>query len=285
MKRVTAQNKNAYLRLRKAVGILGMSLPIVLLLGGRLFDGVWGLSSISEYHYSAMRDYFDAALGTTGLFLFYYPGYDRCDRAASWLACIGAWGVVLIYTTLDGVKPCTDTVPDASDLCSLTELVTEHRGGLHLFFAILFFVGLTSFCFLFRRPFRQSGFDSEGYRAASRIRAMPDWIHWAVVPEFGLNQKKEQSFLGKRTKNRWFLICGWGMLACLAAIMIFDIFHICASQCDAVSCPWIISHWAYFFESFAVILFGLAWFIKGEGHLWLAELLRCSKHGARVKKE
>lgn len=285
MKQVTTQTKDAYLRLRKAVGILGMSLPVVLLLFGRIFDGVWGQTSISEYHYSAMRDYFGATLGTIGLFLFYYPGYDRWDRVASWLACIGAWGVVIIYTTPDTPSPCADAGSHVADLCFLMNLVIEHRAQVHLVFATLFFAGLTSFCFLFRKPFQQPGFDSEGYKVASRISAMPDWMHWALIPRYGLDVKKHQSFLSKRTKNRVFLFCGWGMLACLAAIVIFDCLQTCASQDAAVSCSWILRHWVYLFESLAVLLFGVAWFVKGEGHLWVAQLLQGSKHGGHPKKE
>lgn len=44
----------SYLGLRKAIGIIGISLPFVLA-GGRMFLEEWGiLSSISAYYYSVM---------------------------------------------------------------------------------------------------------------------------------------------------------------------------------------------------------------------------------------
>lgn len=185
MNSVIDQNKDAYLRLRKAVGILGMTLPVVLLVGGGIFDGVWGQSSISEYHYSAMRDYFDAALGTIGLFLAYYPGYDRCDKVARWLSSVGAWGVVIIYTTADQQVPC---IEQCSFHCHIrfidTLLAGDNRAHVHLFFATMFFVGITLFCFLFRKSSNRSCTDF------IKEMAKFDWVRWLVLPSFGLARVK-----------------------------------------------------------------------------------------------
>jgi len=48
----------SYKDLRKAIGIIGIALPIGLLVGKPLIDGGGMLGSISAYYYSGMRNYF-----------------------------------------------------------------------------------------------------------------------------------------------------------------------------------------------------------------------------------
>jgi hypothetical protein len=48
----------SYKDLRKAIGIIGIALPIGLLIGKPLVDGGGTLGSISAYYYSGMRNYF-----------------------------------------------------------------------------------------------------------------------------------------------------------------------------------------------------------------------------------
>lgn len=275
MNSVINQNKDAYLRLRKAVGILGMTLPVVLLVGGGIFDGVWGQSSISEYHYSAMRDYFGATLGTIGLFLFYYPGYDRWDRVASWLSSVGAWGVVIIYTTADPLVPCTEQCSLHRDIHFFNTLLAgNNRANVHLVFATMFFLGITLFCFLFRKSSNRS--ITEFIRNMARF----DWVRWMIFPGFGLNGYDAKERPRKRFKNLMFLICGWGMVISIVAIAALHHWLPLGQQYECHLFDWLSHYGTYSFESLGVFLFGAAWFFKGEGHHRICEFLRRPVGGA-----
>jgi hypothetical protein len=90
----------SYLTLRKAVGILGIALPVLLAVGCLVVGQCDGLEpSISDYYGTPMRDLFVGLLFAIGLFLFSYRGYDRRDEVAGKLGCCLAMGVALFPTT------------------------------------------------------------------------------------------------------------------------------------------------------------------------------------------
>lgn len=78
-----------YLRLRRAIGALGLLLPPALLLiaGPR--------ESLSAYYHSPARDVFVAALATIAALLLAYRGHDRGDRICSAVAGVALLGVAL----------------------------------------------------------------------------------------------------------------------------------------------------------------------------------------------
>lgn len=89
----------SYLSLRKAVGFIGLFLPLVLALGKILF-GVAGLeTSISAYYYSSMRNVFVGSLSAIGIFLMSYRGFDRKDLIAGKLAGLSAITAALFPTS------------------------------------------------------------------------------------------------------------------------------------------------------------------------------------------
>ena len=116
------QYTRTYFALRKAVGMIGILLPFVLMAGNYLyFDGEVVLSSISQYYHSPMRDVFVGGLLSIASFLFFYSGYGKADRMVGIVAGIFALGVVFFPTS-----PSTD--PDG--------------GAMHGVFAISLFVTL-----------------------------------------------------------------------------------------------------------------------------------------------
>ena len=98
----------SYIELRRAVGILGVSLPILLPLGVFLVDREQGWQpTISDYIGTVMRGVFVGVLFAIGVFLYFYKGYepnedrdplDVPDNLAGNLACIFALGVALFPT-------------------------------------------------------------------------------------------------------------------------------------------------------------------------------------------
>ena len=89
----------SYLGLRKAIGIIGISLPFVLAIGKIIFDDPGIQPSISDYYYTIMGDVFVGSLCAMGVFLLSYRGYDKQDNIAGNLACVFAIGVALFPTT------------------------------------------------------------------------------------------------------------------------------------------------------------------------------------------
>ena len=98
-----------YLNLRKAVGELGVILPVVLPIGVFILGSEAGFQdSISAYHGTIMRGVFVGILFSIGLFLYSYKGYSRrdsdgpyqpSDNVAGNLACVFALGVALFPIT------------------------------------------------------------------------------------------------------------------------------------------------------------------------------------------
>ncbi|MBS1934940.1 MAG: hypothetical protein JST96_13140 [Bacteroidetes bacterium] len=89
----------SYLTLRKAVGILGMALPFVLMAGFLIIKkGCPFPPSISHFYYTNMGNYFVGTLCAVSLFLFSYNGYDKADMITAKLAGLFALVVALSPT-------------------------------------------------------------------------------------------------------------------------------------------------------------------------------------------
>jgi cytochrome bd-type quinol oxidase subunit 2 len=125
----------SYLELRKAIGILGIALPFVLLLGAWIIFKTGLQSSISSYYYTGMRDVLVGTLVAFGIFLYSYKGYPG-DAIYGKLACGFAIGVALFPTRPAGAETG----------------IARTVGYFHLLFTIAFFVTLIYFSyFLFTK--------------------------------------------------------------------------------------------------------------------------------------
>jgi len=89
-----------YINVRKFVGLLAMSLPLVIFLGEKVLFQVDLQPSISAFYYTEMRWFFILTLCCIGFFLLFYQGYDELDK---WLARIA--GVAAFLTALFPTSP------------------------------------------------------------------------------------------------------------------------------------------------------------------------------------
>lgn len=125
----------SYLFLRRAIGVIGIALPFVLVLGKEILDGGGLLYSISGYYYTDMRGVLVGSMCAVGVFLFCYRGPTPLDDLASNIAGVAAICVALFPTT-------------PSDPSAVEQVV----GVVHLLAAAVFFLTLAYFCLvLFRR--------------------------------------------------------------------------------------------------------------------------------------
>lgn len=128
---------HSYLFLRRAIGIIGLALPPVLIVGKFLLDGGGPLDSISDYYYSDMRGVLVGSMSAIGVFMLSYAGYGLLDDILSDVAAVGAFGVALFPTTPFFGHPSARQ---------------QAIGTVHLASAGLFFAALVLFSlFLFTR--------------------------------------------------------------------------------------------------------------------------------------
>jgi len=134
----------SYLGLRKAIGLIGLSIPVLLALSGIFFlkDGI--APSISQFYYTPMRDFLVGALTAIGVFLAAYRGYAPqrdekiSDRALGLITGLSAIGVALFPTA----GYCTSFIPGIADSCPETQITT-----LHFALAVIFLLGLGIFSY------------------------------------------------------------------------------------------------------------------------------------------
>ena len=132
----------SYYTMRRSIGILGITLPLILLAGSFQFGGCEEVQmSISAYYHTNMRNIFVGFNCAVALFLFAYRGHDWMDNLAGYLGCIFVLGLAFLPCTISTpVQPCL--IPPSAQ----NSLV----GKLHNLSALLYFIILIVYAlFLF----------------------------------------------------------------------------------------------------------------------------------------
>jgi hypothetical protein len=119
----------SYLGVRRAIGVIGILLPFVLLIGAWLIDRVGVQGSISDYYYTVMRNVFVGSMCANGVFFLSYR-YAKVDTVVSSLIGLAAIGVALFPTTPVNPTP--------------TEIAI---GTVHFVCAAVFFLALAGYSF------------------------------------------------------------------------------------------------------------------------------------------
>ena len=133
----------SFLNIRRAIGVLGISLPIIMVVGVLILTDCNAIQpSISDYYYTRMGSGFVGVMCAVALFLFCYKGYKK-DWIASKLACFFAL-VVVFFPTMG---------PDKANVCNYLGRNSSNTASLiHYISATLFFLTLAFFClFLFTK--------------------------------------------------------------------------------------------------------------------------------------
>ena len=224
LERKASHHEEAMNRLRRAIGLIGLALPVLLLLGVLVF-GVPMQNSISEFFFTPLRDLFVLTLAGIGVFLINYYGHDPrageilTDWGVSTAAGVTALGVALV-PTFCGPEACYAPLTFFDGLIGSDTL----QSALHFGAAGIFLVALALMCL---RLFTRSDTDRPGRH---KIR-----------------------------RNRLYRTCGWTILAMVAALLVFKLLlRDLGQRWDA---GWHFTFWA---ESVAVWAFGIAWLVKGE---------------------
>ena len=219
----------SYLKLRRAIGYLGILLPISLVLLSLLNRNgcEWILPSISDYYHTSVGGIFTGILVSIAIFLW-YNGESKQEkiicRIASGLAIIIAFAPTPINENyiitessildLDFVSGCYIPKPKGIPLV----------GGLHFFCAAVFFLLLS---YLSGIVFRKD-----------------------ESPEVDEGKKRRLIYL----------ICSLGMLLYLILIAVFEFFLV---EKFPNSDNWMLPP-TFTLETIMLFCFGIAWLVRGE---------------------
>ena len=133
----------SYLTMRRLIGILGISLPFIVILGGLAQSDPGLQGSISGYYYTNMRDLFVGILSGVALFLLSYRGYEQIDDIVANMSGLFALGIILFPTAMYSGKVVRVGMFLIGD--NISEII-------HLAFSALFFLALSfNSLFLFTR--------------------------------------------------------------------------------------------------------------------------------------
>ena len=136
----------SYLTLRKAVGVLGLLMPIIVRVGARYFEQIPSNTSISAYYYTGMRDVFVGTLAAIGVFLFCYRGPDKQDNILTNIAGACAVAIGLLPTEPEYHPLILAKFPQL-----LTDICYRNHGplGFHIYVVGAFFL-IISYLTIFR---------------------------------------------------------------------------------------------------------------------------------------
>jgi hypothetical protein len=85
----------SFMSIRRAIGISGILLPVLLGPIGFLVFGIEFQDNMSSYYHTGLRDVFVGTLCAIGVFLFCYRGYDWIEHWTANVGCLSALGVAL----------------------------------------------------------------------------------------------------------------------------------------------------------------------------------------------
>jgi hypothetical protein len=126
----------SYLTIRKAIGLLGMALPVVLAVGSTISGCEVLQDTISHYYYTTMGDLLVGLLSATAIFLITYKGYDN-DHVYTNLAGVFALGIAFLPTSNIADGTCALFTIPANELRQTAHLVSA--GAFFLVLAYISF--------------------------------------------------------------------------------------------------------------------------------------------------
>lgn len=136
----------SYLKLRQAIGFIGILMPAIVRLGAYYFEGIPSNESISAYYYTGTRDIFVGTLSAIGVFLFCYRGPDTQDNVLTNIAGAAAIAIGLLPTEPIYHPLILEKHPEI-----MTAACYRNHGplGYHIYAVITFF-GIISYLTIFR---------------------------------------------------------------------------------------------------------------------------------------
>lgn len=242
----------SYLKLRRMTGLLGFVLPMLLLIMAAT-PTVNFMPSISEFYYTPVRSLLVGVIGAIAIFLFCYKGYSaEPDRVAQRpIEKILTDRRVSMAAALGAIG--VAMFPTSSQVATTpVPLMVQWLGSggsalLHALSALTFFLALAVMCL-------------ENFRRAPLGRAM-DRIRTA--------------------EHSIYSACGNILVGCTAILVL--LFVIGAVGRDAIAHFVAENHLIFWFETFGLLAFSVAWLVKGEGLTSVVKLVATADEADRIR--
>ena len=218
----------SFLAVRRALGLAGLALPLLLYIDARLLPGGQMQTSISAFYHTPMGDVLVGILVAIGIFLITYMGHkpNKGDRLTDWwvstIAGIGAIGVAL-FPTLPSEADCASFEPPTV-IQGIVIHWCQWWGPIHFVSAIVFFVCMALFCLCL----------------------------------FPKNAKGEVHYFDEAGNTTYF-VCGVLLLAAIGGLLLyFFIRNTSLGQSLGAA------NFVFWFETLGVVAFAVAWLTKGN---------------------
>lgn len=144
----------------RTIGTLGVSLPLILIIGTWVFGECTDIqNSISAYYHTSLGSIFVGVLWAMALCFWAYVGYHPLDRKFGIVVAVCAIGVSVFPTSVGA--PFTD--------CITQEVRTGLYGRLHLVFAAVQFLGLAFFSLFLFTQSKKGEEMTQGKKMRNRI--------------------------------------------------------------------------------------------------------------------
>ena len=169
----------SFLRVRRAIGLLGFFLPAALIVWGIVF-GHGILPSISASYYSPMREIFVGTLCANAVFLWSYEGYR--PRTGEWISDLAAARTASLGALTIALVP---TLPGGEIAYTLSQCVLGFSlaSTVHWLGAAAFFGALAVFCLVL---FVRGSEGSTEKAASNRIYRVCVWTIVGSMAAIGL---------------------------------------------------------------------------------------------------
>lgn len=214
----------SYLKVRQAIGWLGILLPLILIVGGSL-AGHDILPSISDYYYSNMGTTFTGILFMVATFLFTYKGYNNQ------------------YTVFWGLLN--------------DNQITTLAAVFALIVALFPCGSIASECYGILIPTVQSVVNTIHFIAAGILFTLLGIISYYF---FTASQKPKSEIVGtpKAARNKLYKSCAYIIWSCIALMLIIKVGKL------AEHTNGLIRYYIFIGEIICLFAFGLSWLVKGD---------------------
>ena len=230
---------SAYLTLRRAIGFLGLVLPVILVLGCTFlilaFDcpescgDKFFQKNLSNYYHTGMRNIFVGTLCVVGVFLLGYKGYKKEDDREGEAKGLCAIGAALFATD--------DRAGDVAGVAAIGVALFPTAGGELTIIGVVHGVSTAVF-FLMLAYFSLCLFTKTGKSGKMKPK--------------------------KIIRNRIYLASGYTILAAIVLVTLLWLLSRISGDFEAYIEPYNPAFWL---ESVAVMAFGVSWLTKGEAIL------------------
>lgn len=155
----------SFLKLRAAIGILGIVFPLVLIVSAHIFGDCKTIrESLSAYYFTQSRDFFIGLLFVVGSLLITYKGYSRFDSILANISGFAAMGIAIFPTE-------NSFGNDACNLWANYQFPT-----LHYICAGTFFISLIIFSIILFRKTNPNSVPTQEKLMRNRVYLVCGWI-------------------------------------------------------------------------------------------------------------